>query len=268
MTLKLAANLSLLFPADTPWPQRCQRAAGQGFEYAELLFPYDHSAAQYRQWLDDAGLRAVLINTPIDGHSGLAAVEGAQQRFQRDIDQAVAVAQELGAGAIHVMAGRAEPGVHVSEAQLLKNLEYALRRVEGTNLTLMLEALNHHDVPGYLYSRPEQVTAVLDALPSPRLRQQFDFYHTLREDLALMDELRRCHAHIGHVQLAHPLERREPDLHYGDMLEGLLHLAETGYPGYVGCEYRPANGFEAGLGWLAPLQAVDGLATLQPKGAR
>lgn len=268
MTIQLAANLSLLFDADTAWPERCHRAAARGFRHAELLFPYDHPATQYRRWLDDAGLRAVLINTPVDGHTGLAAVEGAQQRFQQDIDQAVAVAAELGAGAIHVMAGRAEAGTTLSEARLLKNLEYALKRVEGTGLVLMLEALNRHDVPGYLYSRPEQVLAVLDALPSPQLRQQFDFYHTLREGLALMDELQRCRAHIGHVQLAHPLERREPDLHDGNMLEGLRRLAETGYSGYVGCEYRPAGGFETGLGWLAPLQAVEGIAPLLREGAR
>jgi hydroxypyruvate isomerase len=25
-----------------------------------------------------------------------------------------------------------------------------------------------------------------------------------------------------------------------------------GYPGWIGCEYRPANGTAAGLGWMAP----------------
>lgn len=265
MTIQFAANLSLLFDASTPWAERCQRASVQGFRFAEVLFPYDQPAAQYRRWLDDAGLQAVLINTPVDGHSGLAAVEGAQQHFQRDIDQAIAVAQELGAGAIHVMAGRAEPGADVSVSCLLGNLEYALKRVEDTDLVLMLEALNHHDVPGYLYSRPEQVAAVLEALPSPRLRQQFDFYHTLREELSLMDELQRSRPFIGHVQLAHPLERREPDLHHGHMLDGLLLLAATGYQGYVGCEYHPAAGFEAGLGWLAPLQ-TDAQDTRRQRG--
>ena len=29
-------------------------------------------------------------------------------------------------------------------------------------------------------------------------------------------------------------------------------LDELGYPGHVGCEYAPAAGTEAGLGWFKP----------------
>lgn len=255
MALQLAANLSLLFPADTAWADRCQRAAKQGFRFAEILFPYNVPASDYRRWLDDAGLEAVLINTPVEGHSGLAAVKDAETRFQRDIVRAVETANVLGARAIHVMAGRSESGVEVDQTTLLHNLEFALHLVEGTGITLMLEALNQHDMPGYFYHAPEEVVAILKQLPSPKLRQQFDFYHTLREGLALLDELDRCRPYIGHVQIAQPPTRCEPRLEESNMLPALHRLEEWKYSGWVGCEYRPASTFEAGIDWIKPLQA-------------
>ena len=268
MAMPLAANLSLLFEADVPWPERCQRVAARGFEFAEILFPYDQPMARYRQCLEAAGLKTVLINTPVNNHFGLAAVDGAQAQFQAELDQAISVATSLGAGAIHVMAGRSQPGIHLSLTTLLGNLEHAVRRAEGAGLVLLLEALNRQDAPGYFYSRPAQVVAVLDALPCVQLRQQFDIYHTLREGLPLMDELQRCRTHIAHVQIAQPPSRSEPVLHQGDMLNALQALANTGYQGWLGCEYRPANGFENGLDWLAPLRDGSVVRPLAEKEAR
>jgi hydroxypyruvate isomerase len=55
---------------------------------------------------------------------------------------------------------------------------------------------------------------------------------------------------IGHVQIASVPERTEP---LGGELDDRLVLStldRLGYGGYVGCEYRPANGTLAGLGWM------------------
>lgn len=255
MAMQLAANLSLLFEAGTAWPARCERAAAAGFRFAEILFPYDQPVAAYHTALGNAGLQAVLINTPIDGHFGLAAIEGAQPQFQRDIQRAIERAQALGAGAIHVMAGQANASQRLSEVCMMENLEYALRQVEGTAITLMLEALNHRDVPNYYYHDPLQVSRIVQAFAHAQLRQQFDIYHTLQERLPLLDMLRACRAHIGHVQIAHGPLRSEPQPQHDGIEATLKELASTGYRGYLGCEYRPSQRFESSLAWLAPLQA-------------
>jgi len=260
MTLPLAANLSLLFEANTPWSVRCERAAAAGFAYAEILFPYDQPVALYQTALRSAGMQAVLINTPVEDHFGLAAIEGAQPQFQRDIHRAIETAQALGAGAIHVMAGQANASQRVSQACLMENLAYALRQAEGTGITLMLEALNRGDVPNYCYHDPLQVSRIVQVFSHPQLRQQFDIYHTLQERLPLLDMLRACRAQIGHLQIAHGPLRSEPQLQQDGIYDALKELALSGYSGYLGCEYRPLHGFEAGLTWLAPLQA-DGIVS-------
>ena len=56
---------------------------------------------------------------------------------------------------------------------------------------------------------------------------------------------------IAHVQIADNPGRHEPgsgEINF-PYLFGLLD--RLGYPGWVGCEYRPRAGSEAGLGWLA-----------------
>ena len=55
---------------------------------------------------------------------------------------------------------------------------------------------------------------------------------------------------VGHLQIAGVPERHEPDV--GEMNYGYLFevIDRLGYAGWIGCEYRPANGTSSGLGWL------------------
>jgi hydroxypyruvate isomerase len=59
---------------------------------------------------------------------------------------------------------------------------------------------------------------------------------------------------VGHIQIAGVPGRHEPDegeLHYTWLLRKLDAL---GYPGHVGCEYRPRAGTSAGLAWFQPFK--------------
>ncbi|MEO7010133.1 MAG: TIM barrel protein, partial [Caldimonas sp.] len=62
-------------------------------------------------------------------------------------------------------------------------------------------------------------------------------------------------AKIGHMQLADNPGRHEPgsgEINYMFLFE---HMDKIGYKGHVGCEYNPASGTEAGLGWLQQARA-------------
>ena len=54
---------------------------------------------------------------------------------------------------------------------------------------------------------------------------------------------------VAHIQIAGVPARHEPDhgeLNYPYLFDTIDAL---GYPGWVGCEYRPAAGTSQGLGW-------------------
>jgi hydroxypyruvate isomerase len=55
---------------------------------------------------------------------------------------------------------------------------------------------------------------------------------------------------IGHVQIAGVPARDEPD--HGEVNYSYLLplLDDLGYPGWVGCEYRPRGRTEDGLSWM------------------
>jgi len=65
---------------------------------------------------------------------------------------------------------------------------------------------------------------------------------------------------VGHLQIAGVPERHEPDVgevNYAYLFKLIDEVsAACGWPGWIGCEYRPARGAVAGgtsdgLGWFA-----------------
>ena len=56
---------------------------------------------------------------------------------------------------------------------------------------------------------------------------------------------------ISHVQFSSVPGRHEPQYGEVNVAHLLDYLDEIGYGGWVGCEYWPKAGTEAGLGWAA-----------------
>jgi hydroxypyruvate isomerase len=54
---------------------------------------------------------------------------------------------------------------------------------------------------------------------------------------------------IAHIQLADNPGRNEPGTGEINWSFLLPHLDKIGYKGWIGCEYKPLNNTEAGLGW-------------------
>ena len=66
---RFAANVSTMFP-DLPVAERFAAARAIGFQAVEYLFPYGESPGDIRHRLRDAGIRMILLNTPI-GDAGV-----------------------------------------------------------------------------------------------------------------------------------------------------------------------------------------------------
>jgi hydroxypyruvate isomerase len=64
--------------------------------------------------------------------------------------------------------------------------------------------------------------------------------------------LKKHIAKIGHIQVANPPHRHEPDsgeINYPFLFQWIDDL---GYQGWIGCEYRPKGRTEDGLAWAKP----------------
>ena len=250
--LQLAANLSTTF-REVPLTQRFARAAAAGFTAAELQFPYDTPAETIAAAARTARLAIVLINAPAGdlaaGERGLAIAGG--PRFEAAIAHAIAYATRLSCTRIHVLIGK-----HACEldgddlARTAANLHAAAAAMAQNGITLLLEALNPHNEPGYALLSLHAADALRRATASPNVQLQFDAYHAQRRGEDPVASLHRFLPNIAHVQIARAPDRAEPD--DPATTRFLAALDATAYDGFVGCEYTPAGDTQAGLAWAAP----------------
>ncbi len=251
---RLAANLSMMFN-EVPFLDRFAAAADAGFKAVEFLFPYEHPATALRARLDAGGLRQVLFNAPpgdwAAGERGLAALPGRVGEFRDGIARALDYAVALDCPLVHVMAGIPPAGTPPATAAALyaANLAWAGEQALAAGKRIVIEPINHRDMPGYYLNTQEQGAAIVEALGRDRLGLQFDIYHC---QVAQGDVTKRMEALlpvIGHMQIADVPARHEPGTGEIGWEFVFGRIDALGYQGWVGCEYRPAGDTVAGLAW-------------------
>ncbi len=256
---RFAANVSLMY-TEHAFADRFAAAAADGFDAVECLFPYELSPDKLARRLRELRLRLVLFNLwPGDwaaGERGLAALPGREAEFAASVERALDYARASGCRLLHAMAGQvpaaagADAGARSAmHRTYVANLRRAARVLAPHGITLLIEPINTHDMPGYFLSHQQVAHDVVAEVGEPNLKVQMDLYHCqiMEGDLAL--QLRRHIQGVGHVQMAGVPGRHEPDsgeVHYPALFDLLDAL---GYSGHVGCEYRPRAGTSAGLGW-------------------
>jgi hydroxypyruvate isomerase len=135
-------------------------------------------------------------------------------------------------------------------AAYLESLRFAGSALAAHGLTLLVEGINGRDMPGYYLETSAQAFALMDEAGVPNLMYQYDCYHMHLVEGDLARTLERRLPRIGHVQIADAPGRHEPGTGEIDYRALLPHLDRIGYRGFVGCEYRPLAGTEAGLAWM------------------
>ena len=252
---RYAANLTMLFN-EVPFLERFERAAKAGFTAVEFLFPYAWPAADIKRLLDDNGLKLVLHNLPAGdwdaGERGIACHPDRVAEFRAGVAKGIEYAKALGLGQLNCLAGKAPAGVpaEVLRQTFVDNLRYAAAEFKKAGLKLLIEPINFYDIPGFYLNTTRQAVGILDDVGADNAFVQYDLYHAQRMEGELANTVMTFLPRIGHIQLADNPGRNEPgtgEMNYPFLL---AHLDRIGYDGWVGCEYKPANGTEAGLGWL------------------
>jgi hydroxypyruvate isomerase len=251
---RFAANLSMMFN-ELPFLDRFAAAAKCGFKGVEFLFPYEHPAAGIRQRLNDSGLTQALFNMPPGdwgkGERGLASLPGRQSEFRDGVKQALDYAGALDCKLVHCMAGIVPSGVsQVTAASVYAaNLAWAAEHATAAGVKLVIEPINHRDMPGYFLNTQAQGAAVVEAIGRDRLGLQFDVYHVQTTEGDITKRMELHMPVIAHMQIADVPARNEPGTGEIGWAFVFRRMDELGYRGWVGCEYRPAGETVAGLGW-------------------
>ncbi|MGP1255337.1 MAG: 2-oxo-tetronate isomerase [Kiloniellales bacterium] len=262
---KFAANLTMLF-TEHDFLERFRAAASAGFEGVEYLFPYDFPAEDLAAKLKEQGLTQVLHNLPAGdwsaGERGIAILPERVEEFRAGVDKAIAYATTLGCPQVNCLAGIAPAGADPAEleATFVANLGYAAEKLEAAGIKLLIEPINTRDIPGFFLNRTQQALDIIAKVGSSNLFVQYDIYHMQIMEGDLAPTLSAHLDRIAHIQLADTPGRHEPgsgEINYPFLF---AHLDALGYRGWIGCEYKPAAGTEAGLGWFRAAKAQTAAA--------
>jgi hydroxypyruvate isomerase len=261
---RFSANLSLLF-TEVDFPDRFEQAARAGFKGVEFMFPYEWDRNLLAEKLDKYGLEVVLHNLPAGnwaaGERGIACLPDRVGEFKDGLGRAIEYARALKCTRLNCVCGLTPKGVAPEKVRqvLVDNLKFAAAVLAKEGIHLMIEPLNDKvDMQGIYLSHIQQAIEIIKAVNNPNIFLQYDIYHMQIMEGDLTRTIQNNIAIIGHMQLADNPGRHEPGTGEINFTNLFRSIDEAGYSGWIGCEYKPLNGTENGLGWLKPYIAKGG----------
>ena len=207
--------------------------------------PHGVNLVELKKLLSDSELNVNGMNVRMGDTFGCAAIPDQSDKAQNEIKDAITIAEDLGAKALHILSGVTKHNQN-SINTFISNLKFAL---DNSKILILIEPVCEEQLPGYFLRTIDQAAAIIDTIDHPRLKIMFDCYHIYKESGDLVENFADHADKIGHVQIAAAENRAEPfpgALNYSDILPEFKRL---GYQGAFGCEYRPSGSTEGGLGW-------------------
>jgi hydroxypyruvate isomerase len=253
---KLAANLSMMFN-EVDFLDRFGAAAEAGFTGVEYVSPYEYDRAEVAEMLRRHRLTQVLFNLPVGdwdaGERGIACHPDRVAEFRAGIDTVIEYADLLGCRQVNCLAGIAPPKASPEALRetFVSNLRFAAKRLEDAGVRLLIEPINQRDISGFYLRNTAHALDVIAEAAVANLYIQYDVYHMQVMEGDLVPTMRANLDSIRHIQIADTPGRNEPgtgEINYPFVLKA---IDEMGYPGWVGCEYKPLTTTTEGLGWAA-----------------
>ena len=239
---RYSACIEMLFVNEAPaFPDRIRAAKAAGLDAVEFWGASSKDLDAIKRALDETGMPiAGILCEPM---SNLTDPE-THPLFLEGLRSSLQAALELGAKVMIVTAGDDRPGVprEAQHAALVRVLKEAAEIVKGSGVTLALEPLNDRvDHPGYYLTSTVEGLDIVDEVDRPEVRLLYDIYHSAMMGEHIEDVLDGRLDRIVHVHLADTQGRGEPGSGTLDWQHCLDWLAEHGYDGLIGLEYRPSG---------------------------
>lgn len=260
--LRYTVNCSILF-TDAPLLARPGLARDAGFDSVEFWWPFeravpaDSDVEAFVRAIDDAGVALTGLNFAAGnmpaGERGILSDPARASEFRDNIDVTVGIGERLGTRAFNALYGNRLGGLDPQgqDDVAIGNLAAAGAGAARIGATVLIEPVS--GAPAYPLTRAADAVAVVRRVEHERdvhnLRLLADLYHLAvgGDDIAaVLDEHRDI---IGHVQIADSPGRGEPGSGALPLDRYLNQLADNGYDGHVGLEYKATS--TDPFAWLA-----------------
>lgn len=159
--------------------------------------------------------------------------------FMKDLDHTLEVHRVIGNNFATTLTGNVLPDVARPEQKqaVIDNLKAAAEKLEGTELTLVVEPLNPINHSGYFLVTSAEANEIMKAVGSPRVKILFDIYHQQISEGNLIHNIRKYWDEIAYFQVGDVPGRREPltgEINYRNVFKA---IHEKGYRGFLGMEH-------------------------------
>jgi hydroxypyruvate isomerase len=251
MNATYTVNCSILL-TEVPLLERPRAARDAGFEAVEFWWPFasptppDAEVTAFIRAIQDAGVQLTGLNFAAGdmpaGDRGILSDPAMTQAFRDNVDVAAGIAEALGTRAFNALYGNriADSDPASQDDVGAANLAYAALTVDRIGATVLVEPVS--GAPHYPLKTAADVIRVIDRVHaehgSTNLRLLADLYHLDVNGDDTSAVIRDHGDRIGHVQIADAPGRGEPGTGELALAGQFEELAERGYTGYIGLEYK------------------------------
>ena len=261
--LNYLVNCSMLF-TERPLLERPAAARAAGFDAIEFWWPWPEQPVPADAEIDafvgairDAGVQLVGLNFfagDLAGpDAGVLSIPERSAQFRDNLDVAVGIGEQLGVTAFNALYGNRVDGVAAEQQDELarENLGRAADAAARIGATVLVEPVS--GPKPYPLRTADDAVAVLDAVRAgghENVGFLCDLFHLANNGDDVEAAIARHADLTSHVQIADHPGRGEPGSGALDVDRYLHDLADRGYAGWVGLEYKPSTDTETSLQWL------------------
>ncbi len=231
---------------DLPFIERAKKIAACGF----LVEFWNWAGRDIDALSQDTNIRISAFTGYTKG--SMLHPDGVQD-FLSGIQKSLKVAKQLRCNSLFLSPGELDSRGQVAHKiadhpatrwiTAYKTLCRVAELAEKEDVVYNLEHLNTKvDHPGFAFSRVEDAMSLLEQVGSPRIKLLLDVYHAQIEQGNLVEIIRNCQGHIGHVHIADVPGRHEPgtgEINYDRIASTFREIA---YDGVIGLEAYPRAG--------------------------
>jgi hydroxypyruvate isomerase len=242
---KFAVNCSLLF-TELPLLQRPAAARSAGFEAA-----FERAILEADVQL--TGLNFAAGDMP-GGDRGLVSWPQRSLEFRDNIAVTLGIGERLGCRAFNALYGNRVEGFapQAQDELAVENLALAATAAGSFGATVLVEPVSGAE--RYPLLTAADAIAVIDRVVAESgvtsIGLLADLYHLTVNGDDVTKAITTYADRIAHVQIADAPGRNEPGTGTIPIGRHLGELAESGYDGWIGLEYKPSGPTADSFGWL------------------
>lgn len=252
--LRYLVNCSILF-TELPLLERPAAAKAAGFDAVEFWWPWpdqpvpaDTDVDAFVSAVQDAGVQLVGLNFfagDLAGPDcGVLSIPDRVQQFRDNVDVTVGIGERLGASGFNALFGNRVDGASPQQQDELgrESIALAAKAADRIGATVLVEAVSGPK-PYPLRTAADAVSVVDDvrATGAGNVGFLLDLFHLASNGDDLDAAIPAHTDRTAHVQIADAPGRGEPGTGGLDLQRHLGDLAQRGYAGWVGLEYKPTT---------------------------